>query len=121
MNHAMRQIVGSLILLGLGAVPAAAESCNLFGQIKSKNSIKPVTVTFENHTDGLRNVAWLDFKGMPVEYAHLQPGEKFTINTFLTHPWMFTDGPGNCHEIYMPKRGVNKFRITVERQDLGAE
>ena len=114
----------ALVLIGalLAAItPAAAESCELFGKIKSKNSKQPVTVTFVNRTDALRNVAWLDFKGTPVDYAQLQPGEKFTINTFVTHPWMFTDGPGNCHEIFMPKKGIKNFRITVERQDLEDE
>lgn len=101
--------------------PAAAESCDLFGKLTSKNSNRPVTVTFVNRTDGLRNVTWLDFKGKPVDYAQLQPGEKLTINTFITHPWMFTDGPGSCHEIFMPKKNVKTFRITVERQDLEDE
>lgn len=107
-------------LLALVA-PANAESCDLFGKIKSKTSKTPVTVTFINRTDALRNVTWLDFKGKPVDYAQLQPGEKFTINTFITHPWMFTDGPGNCHEIFMPKKNLTTFRITVERQDIGDE
>jgi hypothetical protein len=124
-NRIMCQTLKStLFALSIGLVfttPVAAESCDLFGKLKSKNSNKPITVTFVNRTDGMRNVTWLDFQGKPVDYAQLQPGEKFTINTFLTHPWMFTDGPGNCHEIYLPKKGMKNFRITVERQDLGDE
>ncbi len=121
MTFTLRHSLVSIFVLVAVVTPAAAESCDLFGKIKSKNSNKPVTVTFVNRTDALRNVTWLDFKGAPVDYAQLQPGEKFTINTFLTHPWMFTDGPGNCHEIFMPKKNVKNFRITVERQDLGDE
>lgn len=124
-NHHMDLAFGRTLVfvsaLLAAAGPAAAESCDLFGKIKSKNSNQPVTVTFVNRTDALRNVTWLDFKGVPVDYAQLQPGEKFTINTFITHPWMFTDGPGNCHEIFLPRKGRKNFRITVERQDLEDE
>ena len=50
---------------------------------------------------------------MPKAYANLNPGEEFTISTFLTHPWMFTDGPGNCVEMFMPQLGVPVFDITA--------
>ena len=119
MNSMLQSTLCGVLAFVATVIPASAESCNLFGKIKSKNSSRPVTITFINRTDALRNVTWLDFKGKPVDYAHLQPGEKFTINTFITHPWMFTDGPRNCHEIFMPKKNSKSFRITVERQDLG--
>ena len=121
MTRLSQSIFLCAMALAAAAAPAYAESCDLFGKIKSKNSKSPVTVTFVNRTDGMRNVTWLDFKGKPVDYAQLQPGETFTIDTFLTHPWMFTDGPGNCHEIFMPKKNMKTFRITVERQDLEDE
>jgi VHL beta domain len=121
MAHSFRAACASILAVLALSTPAAAESCDLFGKIKSLNSKKPVTVTFVNRTDAMRIVMWLDFGGNPKEYAQLQPGEKTTIKTFITHPWMFTDGPGNCHEIFKPKRGVKTFRITVERQDLEDE
>jgi VHL beta domain len=121
MPSSLRLVSVSICAMLALSSAAFAESCDLFGRLKSKNSNSAITLTFVNKTDALRNVTWLDFKGKPVDYAQLQPGEKFTINTFLTHPWMFTDGPGNCHEIYLPKKGVKNFRITVERQDLGDE
>jgi VHL beta domain len=119
MYSSFRSTACALFLMAAFATSATADSCALEGRIKSKNSNKPVTVTFENGTGGLRNVTWLDFNGNPVDYAQLQPGEKFTVKTFVTHPWMFPDGPGNCHEIFMPKKNIKKFRITVERQGLG--
>ena len=121
MAHSFRVACASILALVAISTAAVAESCDLFGKIKSLNSKKPVTITFVNRTDQSRIVMWLDFEGAPKEYARLQPGEKTTIKTFVTHPWMFTDEPGNCHEIYQPKAKDKKFRITVERQDLGPE
>ena len=98
---------------GPAAQPAANASCRNVGKIRSKNSNVPVSVTFRNRTNSFRGVMWIDFNGQPVNYANLEPGQKFTVNTFVTHPWMFTDGPGNCAEVFMPKAGVNTFNITA--------
>ncbi len=87
-------------------------SCSGFGKLKSKNSNRPVTITFVNRTDGFRALMWLDFKGQPQDFGNLEPRQKKTINTFVTHPWMFTDGPGNCQEIYLPAAGDTRFNIT---------
>ena len=96
-------------------------SCDRLANVVSKNSDNPVTVTFRNQSDGFRTVMWIGFDGIPKEYAALNPGEDFTINTFLTHPWMFTDGPGNCLEMFMPQLGVSVFNITAPNRDFGPE
>ncbi|MBO6815685.1 MAG: hypothetical protein JJ891_12540 [Rhizobiaceae bacterium] len=80
---------------------------------QSVKSDFPVTLTFRNMSGAYRSVMWVGFDGMPVSYADLDPGEEFTINTYLTHPWMFTDGPGNCMEKFMPQLGVSHFNITA--------
>lgn len=105
-------------ILGLAlAGPATADprrdTCAAFGSIRSANSDWPVTVTFRNRSDGYRSVMWIGFDGRPVEYANLNPGEDFSINTYVSHPWMFTDGPGNCVEMFMPQMGVPVFEITA--------
>jgi len=109
-------VLGALAAFGLvAAVPvgdAQAASCANFGKVKSKNSNTPVTVTFVNKSGAYRGVMWIDFNGRPVTYANLNPGQKYTINTYLTHPWMFTDGPGNCKQMFMPRKGVARFNIT---------
>ncbi len=88
-------------------------SCTVLEHAVSKNSDVPVNVTFINRADGLRGVSWIGFDGLPQEYASLIPGEEFTIDTYVSHPWMFTDGPGNCLEMYMPQQGVPIFEITA--------
>jgi len=49
-----------------------------------------------------------------VPYANLQPGQSYTVNTFATHPWVFTGGPGNCIEMWVARAGVSKFNITAK-------
>ncbi len=80
---------------------------------RSVESKTPLTVKFRNQSGGYRSVMWMSFQGQPTEYANLNPGEEFTIQTYLTHPWMFTDGPGNCMEMFMPQLGVDTFNITA--------
>jgi VHL beta domain len=103
-----------------GSAPVATSaSCGNVGKMRSKKSDVPVTVTFRNRTQSFRGVMWIDFNGRPVNYANLEPGQKFTVNTFVTHPWMFTDGPGNCAEVFMPKAGVKSFNITAHNPNGG--
>lgn len=96
-------------------------TCETLKNEISRNSDVPVSMTFINRTDTLRSVLWIGFNGAPKEYASLNPGESFSINTFVSHPWMFTDGPGNCIEMFMPQQGVRTFEITAPSRDFGPE
>ncbi|WP_323035444.1 hypothetical protein [Pararhodobacter sp.] len=95
--------------------------CNLFPGLASRNSDTPQTVTFVNQSGEYRTVMWLDFNGQPVEYAALNPGESTTIASFLTHPWMFTDGPGNCIQIIELQPGVSSYAIAAASPGFGDE
>ena len=97
------------------------DTCSAFGNIRSVQSDTPVTVKFVNRTDSYRAVMWINFEGTPVEYATLNPGQTSTVNTYVTHPWMFTDGPGNCIEMFMPQPGIPLFQITAPNRDFGPE
>ena len=96
-------------------------TCETMGNNRSQRSDVPLTVTFVNRSEGYRSVMWIGFDGQPVNYANLNPGEQFSVSTFLTHPWMFTDGPGNCIEMFMPQQGVGVFNITAPNRDFGPE
>jgi hypothetical protein len=78
-------------------------------------------VTFVNRTDGFRSVMWIDYNGVPREYQNLDPGQDYAQQTFVGHPWMITDGPGNCLEIYMPPAGDSVFEITAPGRNFGDE
>jgi VHL beta domain len=90
------------------------DNCDSISQLRSRNSKQPVTITFVNRTGEFRSLMWIDFDGRPQDFGGLNPGEKKTINTFVTHPWMMTDGPGNCQEVFLPQRGETRFNITAE-------
>jgi VHL beta domain len=96
-------------------------SCDQFSTLKSKTSKQSVIVNFINKTDALRTLMWIDFKGRPQDFGALEPGQKKKIKTFVTHPWMMTDGPGNCQEIYMPQKGDTTFAITGVVANSGGE
>ena len=86
-------------------VSAGDVSCEQLSQLRSQNSDTPTKITFVNNSGGHRAILWLDFTGQPKEYASLNTGQEVTLDTFLTHPWMVTDGPGNCLQIVMPSPG----------------
>lgn len=88
-------------------------SCNEFGRLKSFNSNQPLTLVFTNRSGSYRGVLWLDYQGRPIDYAGLNPGQTHRQQTFVGHPWMFTNGPGDCKEIYVPRAGDSRFDITV--------
>ena len=87
----------------------------------SQNSNTPQTATFTNYSGGYRVVMWLDFQGNPVDYASLNDGESFSVNSYLTHPWMITDGPGNCLEVIHLEYGVSNYALTAPDQYFGDE
>ena len=95
--------------------------CNRYPGLRSKNSDTPQAATFVNVSEGFRVLAWLDFNGLPVEYARLNQGESFTVNTYLLHSWMITDGPGNCIQIFEPQPGVSRYEIAARSPDFGSE
>lgn len=107
---------------GASATPRPGDfGCNLFGSLASQNSDVPQHANFVNHTDGYRVLMWLDFSGQPVEYARLNPGDSASIDSFLTHPWMVTDGPGNCIQIFELQQGVTQYDITAPSPNFGDE
>ena len=60
----------------------------------------------------MRGILWLDFNGQPKDYANLSDGEQVVLDTFMTHPWMITDGPGNCLQIVMPHPGARVVELS---------
>jgi VHL beta domain len=112
----------ALAALGLAAIgsvtDAEAAGCS---KAKSQNSNTPVSVTFTNKSGEYRSVMWVDFTGKWVNYANLDPGQSYAVNTYATHPWVFTDGPGNCIEMFVAKQGVSKFNISKKSTGKGGD
>lgn len=88
-------------------IEASAEhpSCKQLSKARSEASSVATKIIFKNQSDTVRGILWLDFSGQPKDYASLNPGEQAEFNTFLTHPWMITTGPGDCLKIVQPQAG----------------
>ncbi|WP_198135128.1 hypothetical protein [Rhodopseudomonas palustris] len=97
----------------LGGVAAHAETtpssarpghraCAERSKVRPERSAEPTRLTFVNNSGMYRALLRIDASGTPKDVAGLNPGEQTTVDTFRTHPWMITDGPGDCIEIIMP-------------------
>jgi von Hippel-Lindau disease tumor suppressor protein len=95
--------------------PSPDPSCKDLFKIKSQGSNAKAKITFVNRSGMYRSILWLDFSGQPKDYAGLNNGEDVTLDTFLTHPWMVADGPGDCIEIFMPHPGTRV--VTLKAPD----
>jgi von Hippel-Lindau disease tumor supressor len=78
--------------------------------VKSVASELATELTFVNRSSSVRKIYWLDFDGKRVLYSTLKPGEEVAQETFLTHPWLVTDGKNQPLNIYfadaLPRRIV---------------
>lgn len=102
-------------LLAAGGATAQERACSEFGRIRSLNSNLPTKITFVNNADTARGIIWINFEGGTKDYATLNPGQSITLDTFLTHPWMVTTGPGDCLRIVMPRAGGSRIVLADAR------
>ena len=103
-------------------LPAAAGDipCSAAQSLRSQNSAQPTRMTFVNQSGEGRAVLWIDFQGGTKQYAWLNPGQRFSVKTFVTHPWMVTNGPGDCIDIYLPRSRSRTIRLTAHTSMGGA-
>ncbi|MGI3184868.1 hypothetical protein [Nioella aestuarii] len=98
-----------------------AHGCEMLGQVLSLNGNQPQQITLTNMTDGYRGVVWIDYNGDFVDMGAMNAGESMTIDSYVTHPFMITDGPGNCLEVMVTTGGQSSFAITAPGQFFGNE
>jgi hypothetical protein len=108
-------------LFGGKVAAADDDSCAALRGKKSTNDGQPVGVTFVNRTDEYRVLDWIDFQGRPIQYAQIEPGQEFEVQTFIGHPWMASDGPGNCIEMFMPSPDQPVIELTRKSPGFGDE
>lgn len=90
------------------------KGCPAWGQYVSGPSQVATKARFMNKADRAVTVYWIDFKGLPVEYAGLMPGEEFRVDTFEGHVWIAKDFAGEClgGGALFPRQGKkNKFEL----------
>lgn len=59
--------------------------------VRSKESNQKVYLRFSNLTKRPIAIAWRDFQGVRRHYMRLKPNEAYVVDSFVTHPWEFTD------------------------------
>ena len=67
-------------------------------------------IEFINKKQEPIKVFWMDYNGNAVFYKMMKPSEKYTQNTFMTHPWLITDSNNKKLDIYYPE---NKKRTII--------
>ncbi len=113
MSFLLAALVAFAVIAPLPATAAGGDiPCSAMQSLRSQNSDNPTQMTFVNRSGEGRAILWVDFQGGTKQYAWLNPGQRFTVNTFLTHPWMVTNGPGDCIAIYMPRGRPRTVRLT---------
>ncbi len=112
-RHSLAMLAAACFLLSTAAAQAADVSCKQLFKLKSIKSGSPTTITFVNASNAQRGLLWLGFDGHPKDYGNLAPGQSRTQKTFVGHPWMITNGPGDCIEIVMPAQGGSVVRLTA--------
>ncbi len=56
--------------------------------LRSQRGDISTSLTFVNELNVSVTVNWLDYSGMEVYYATLQPSQAYTQQTYDTHPWV---------------------------------
>ena len=95
----------------LTAGSSGAVDCSQEKVLHSLGSTASTTITFVNKMSQPRLVYWLDFHGNRVLYATLQGGQSASQLTYISHPWVVTDGSNNCIAIYMPTPNAQTIAV----------
>jgi hypothetical protein len=75
---------------------------------QEKNLRSPATTTasteiaFTNRVAEKRRIYWLNFNGIRVFYASLEPGQTVSYQTYIGHPWLVANDADECKAIYLP-------------------
>lgn len=85
--------------------------------VRSLNSEHCVYIRFVNRVSRPVDVWWRDFQGKRRHYARMEPRAYFNIETYVTHPWEFTDPATNENYIvnnriiFRPHRSLAGMRF----------
>ena len=96
----------------VSAVVGPDPSCKDRSTLSSQNKDTKTKITFINKSGAYRGIMWLDAKGQPQTFANLSSGEQVTLDTYATHTWMITDGPGNCLQLVMSHASDRVVELT---------
>jgi hypothetical protein len=109
------QVIGAAIVVGWATqAHAVTMTCKQAEsqEIKSMKADEPASVTFQNSRSENVDVIWLNYQRAGQTYKTLGPGESYTQQTFMTHPWVFLDTVSkDCLGVYLPDAAQNTHII----------
>ncbi|AGZ41765.1 hypothetical protein AFR_17435 [Actinoplanes friuliensis DSM 7358] len=90
----------------LTALPGSAEA-----GLRSAGNGQATQVAFFNTRAEPVTVSWLGPDGKRVQYQVLGPGEAYTQQTYLGHPWVASTADGKAVAVFEP--GLNPSRAVI--------
>lgn len=88
---------------GSAATSVTELACAREDELRSLVSKESLELDFQNATDALVTLEWLDFDGARVRYAVLEPGDSYLQQTYVTHPWLAVGEDGKCLRAFVPQ------------------
>jgi hypothetical protein len=97
-------IVALWLVLGLIAVPAdearAQPACNIAGW-HSADGNQAARLVFVNQRQEPVQIFWINYQGGQQLYTTLAPGGNWSVDSFVTHPWIVKTMRGDCVEAFV--------------------
>ena len=84
------------------AAPSTGAKCPEESEFHSMNGSVSTAMTFVNQTRGIVRTYWIDYAGARKFYYQLAPGQTYRQQTYVSHPWVVTDGADICLSVYLP-------------------
>lgn len=98
--------------------------------VKSMESTVRAYLRFTNRTSRPVDVWWRDYRGRRIFYVRLLPNTYHNLNSFVSHPWVFSDAATDeryvirNNRIFRPPANVNdptlrtNWNITIQVRSL---
>jgi hypothetical protein len=83
-------------------------SCSRERSLRSVTHDQPTGVTFRNLSGEFTKAYWLNYSGKRVFYRVLT-NRPWTVNTYISHPWVITDTKDQCMKIILP--GTSQYSV----------
>lgn len=81
---------------------ASGARCAHEPSLRSTQGAISTFIIFVNQMATSLRLYWIDYKGMRQPYGVLEPYQRRQQQTYVTHPWVLTDGNDKCVAVYMP-------------------
>ena len=80
--------------------PVYLIDCNDVGNYASTSGDEQFVVEFLNSRDSILDMYWINYEGEEVFKTSISPGETWSRNTYVIHPWVVRERSGLCVAAY---------------------